>query len=206
MFTLISVWLQPEKTLEDVLENKSLLYGCFILILGSLSVGLTLLLGTRIFSELAFLTRFLIVSGLMFSGIVIGWMLHAVFYLWIGKILGGSGGLRDMLRVTSIGIIPFIAILPFHIVVAFFYRNDLSTGEPNSFLVTTMSTELMVISTLILLILSVFSICIVSKAIGVVHQFSALRGLSTIVLTLGFFLIVVIIFLSTTIRFLITYM
>jgi hypothetical protein len=200
----MTIWYQPTKTLEDVLENKSFLYSFFILFLVSLSVGLTLLLGTGVFNELSFFVLILMVSGFTFGVLTIGWMLHAAFYLWIGKILGGSGGFRDMLRVTSVGMIPFIALIPFHIVVASFYRNELSTGDTNSFIVAAMPTELMVISTLLLLILSVFCICIVSKAIGVVHQFSALRGLSTIVLALGFFFVLGIIFLSATIKFLIT--
>lgn len=206
MYTLITIWLQPQKTLEDVLENKSSLYSCFILFLVSISFGLTLLLNTEIFNEFTLLTRVLIVSGLTFGGILVGWMLHAAFCQCIGKILGGSGGFKGILRVTPVGMIPFIAMIPLNIILAYLYGMEIITDVSNSHAITSMSDELLYTSILLMLATSIFSVSILSKGIGMVHQFSSLRGFGTIVLTSALFIVLSIIFLSTSISYLITFM
>ena len=54
--TLISIWTKPMKTLQYVLENKTVSYGFFILFLTSLSTGLVTFAGRGLFDGFPLLT------------------------------------------------------------------------------------------------------------------------------------------------------
>lgn len=185
MNPLLTIWTQPKRTIEYVLEHKTWSYSIFILLLASFSLGLTSFADTGFFLGLPLIV--LVMLGVIFSfvGGVIGWFISAGLYTWVGKWLGGKGSFKDMATVVPLGSIPMIWLFPYNFLLIAVYGRSLFVDSNNIMFSSTVPFFITLLSNFLMFGLGVFSTVIISKAIGVVHQFSAWRGFGTIMIIFG---------------------
>lgn len=192
MNPLLTIWTQPKRTIEYVLEHKTWSYSVFILLLTSLSLGLS------VFADSGFLLGLplilIVIIGVIFSfvGGVIGWFINAGLYTWVGKWLGGNGNFKDMATVSLLGSIPMIWMFPYNILMLAIYGKDLFVDSSSMPFSGPVPFGVILFSNLLMIGLGVFTTIITSKAIGVVHQFSAWRGFGTIMIIVGILLVLMI--------------
>lgn len=194
MNTLLSIWTKPTKTIEYVLANKTYSYGFIILLLASLSTGIVAFAGTGFLEDLPLIGIVLLSILLTYVIAIPAWFINAALYTWIGKMLGGTGKYRQMALIIPIGSIPTIWMLPFNVLVLILYGNKLFDQPTENFGITNMSIGLYILSNLILIGSGIYATVIMSKGIGLVHNFSAWRGFGTIMLLVLFVFILVIVF------------
>lgn len=198
MNPLLSIWSQPKNTVQYMIDHKPISYLIFLAILSSFASGF---LG---FADSGFLVSFslpvilLIISIVSIIGTIIGLGLSAVIYTWIGKLLGGTGTIRNMSYAVAAGFIPNIWMMPLGIIAVILYGKNLFM-QPDIFSITNMSTGFYILHTLILMGVSIYGIVVLSKGIGLVHNFSALRGFGTMMILFGILMVLMIILVGTII-------
>ncbi|GKV64976.1 MULTISPECIES: YIP1 family protein [unclassified Sporosarcina] len=202
MNSLLTIWTQPKRTIEYVLEHKTWSYSVFILALTSLSLGLTVFENSGFLLGLPLIAIVMIGVFFSFTGGVIGWFINAGLYTWVGKWLGGSGNFKDMATVTLLGSIPMIWMFPFNFLMLAIYGKDLFIDSSTMPFSGPVPFGVTLFSNLLMIGLGVFSTVIVSKSIGVVHQFSAWRGFGTIMIIVGILLALMIPFFILLFMFL----
>lgn len=202
MNPLLTIWTQPKRTIEYVLEHKTWSYSVFILALTSLSLGLTVFENSGFLLGLPLIAIVMIGIIFSFTGGVIGWFINAGLYTWVGKWLGGSGNFKDMATVTLLGSIPMIWIFPFNFLMLAIYGKDLFIDSSTTPFSGPVPFGVTLFSNLLMIGLGIFSTVIVSKSIGVVHQFSAWRGFGTIMIIVGILLALMIPFFILLFMFL----
>ena len=192
MNPLLSIWTKPTETINYVLANKTYAYGFFILLLGSISTGIIAFAGTGYLDGLPLLAIVLISILATYVISIPGWFINAALYTWVGKMLGGTGKYKQMALITPIGSIPTIWMLPFNLLVIIIYGKELFALPTSNFGITNMTISLYILSNIILMGLGVYSTVVMSKGIGIVHNYSAWRGFGTIMLIVLFVLILAI--------------
>ncbi|WP_301109550.1 YIP1 family protein [Sporosarcina sp.] len=192
MNPLLTIWTQPKRTIEYVLEHKTWSYSVFILLLASFSLGLTAFADTGFLLGLPLIV--LVMIGVIFSfiGGVIGWFINAGLYTWVGKWLGGKGNFKDMATVVPLGSIPMIWMFPYNFLMLAIYGKDLFVDSSSMPFSGPVPFLVILFTNLLMTALGVFGTVIQSKSIGVVHQFSAWRGFGTIMIIVGIVLVLMI--------------
>lgn len=204
---LISIWTQPKQTIRYVLEYKTWSYSFFILFLVSVSVGITSFAETDILPDLSLPIMILLGILSSFIGAVISLFISSALYTWVGKWLGGKGNLKDMVQMSPIASIPLIWMMPINLLLVFIFGKNLFIDMMNTAdadLFGTLSVVLL-LTNLLILGLSIFNTVILSKGIGIVHQFSSWRGFSTILIVIGLFLALMIPFIIFLVFVLLAY-
>ncbi|WP_158233519.1 YIP1 family protein [Sporosarcina sp. P29] len=207
MNPLISIWTQPKQTIRYVLEYKTWSYSFFILFLVSVSVGITSFAETDILPDLSLPIMILLGILSSFIGAVISLFISSALYTWVGKWLGGKGNFKDMVQMSPIASIPLIWMIPINLLLVFIFGKNLFIDMMNTAdadLFGTLSVVLL-LTNLLILGLSIFNTVILSKGIGIVHQFSSWRGFSTILIVIGLFLALMIPFIIFLVFVLLAY-
>ncbi|WP_158233042.1 MULTISPECIES: Yip1 family protein [unclassified Sporosarcina] len=207
MNPLISIWTQPKQTIRYVLEYKTWSYSFFILFLVSVSVGITSFAETDILPDLSLPIMILLGILSSFIGAVISLFISSALYTWVGKWLGGKGNFKDMVQMSPIASIPLIWMMPINLLLVFIFGKNLFIDMMNTAdadLFGTLSVVLL-LTNLLILGLSIFNTVILSKGIGIVHQFSSWRGFSTILIVIGLFLALMIPFIIFLVFVLLAY-
>lgn len=192
MNPFISIWKEPKRTIQYMIGNKGLGYGLVIILLAALSSSV------MAFSDTGFLEGFslpaiLIISIL--SGLIISipaWFITAALYTWIGKLLGGTGNIRNMCLVVAAGAIPSIWLMPIGIIAVAMYGELLFATPPGDFGFTNMSIGFYFLYNFLLFAVGIFGLVVLSKGIGLAHNFSAWRGFGTVMIFLGILIIIAI--------------
>lgn len=194
MNPIVTIWTQPKETIRYILEYKTWSYSFFILFLASISVGLTSFAETDILLDLSLPVIILLSILSSIIGTIISLFISSALYTWVGKWLGGKGNFKDMVQMTPIASIPLIWMLPINLLLVIIFGKSLfvdmmNTVDPD--VTGTLSTVLL-ITNLLTFALGIFSTVILSKGIGIVHHFSSWRGFGTIMIIVGFFLVLLI--------------
>ncbi|WP_313237811.1 Yip1 family protein [Sporosarcina ureae] len=194
MKPLISIWTQPKQTIRYVLEYKTWSYSFFILFLTSISVGMTSFTETDFLPDLSLPVIILLSIVSSFIGTIISLFISSALYTWVGKWLGGRGNFKDMVQMSPIASIPMIWMMPINLLLVIIFGKDLFVDMMNNAdadVFGTLSTTLM-ITNFLTFSLGIFSTVILSKGIGIVHHFSSWRGFGTIMIVVGFFVVLLI--------------
>lgn len=185
----LSVWTQPKETVRQFIKHDKLRYTVVLVSIAGIGGIITSLQDSGLFQDMPL--AFWIV-GILFAGILSGFLnlgINSLLYTWIGKLYGGHGKLRDMAIAIGPTMIPQIFTLPLLIFYVLYY-GERFFAAPADFSFTSIPLGAYLLITLLIAITSIWSLVIASKAIGVVHGFSSLRGFGVIMTIVGILVIV----------------
>jgi hypothetical protein len=196
MNPLFSIWTQPSATIRFIVDHKSMRYAFMLISISALINSIMAFADLGLFNGFPlFITLVLVLFfGLLFG--LAGWGIAIVAYTWIGKLLGGTGTMHNMGLATGASAIPIIWTAPIGFIAISLYGQQLF-ATPTGPLGTNMSVGFFFLQTWIMLGISVFGLIVQSKAIGIVHNFSALRGFGTMMLFMCFIGVISIIILGS---------
>ncbi|MCM3711904.1 Yip1 family protein [Sporosarcina luteola] len=194
MNPLLSIWTQPTKTLQYMLEKKSVGYGFLIFLLGSISTGVISTATTGWFNGLPLFIVVFMSIVTSYAGALLGWVIVSALYTWIGKWLGGTGIFSDMIHVTPASTIPMIWLAPMNFLILAIYGSRLFETPTENFGLTNLPLGVYILMNLISFGVGIYGTVISCKAIGLVHGFSAWRGLGVVAILMGFGIILAIVF------------
>lgn len=196
MNPFFSIWTQPSKTILYIIEHKPISYPFVLISISSLTGSLLAFADSGLFADfsLSSTVSLVLILGL-FSGLA-GWGIAIIAYTWFGKLLGGTGTMRKMSLVIGVTAIPIIWTAPIGIIAVFLYGKQLFE-KPDGLFVTNMDFGFYFLETWIMLVISVFGLVLLSKGIGIAHNFSSWRGFGTIMLFSGFMFVISIIILGS---------
>lgn len=196
MNPLISIWSQPSTTIRYIIDHKSMMYPFMLISISALINSIMAFADLGLFNGLSlFTTLVVILFSSLLSGLA-GWGIIIVAYTWIGKLLGGTGTMRKMGLATGASAIPMIWTAPIGFIAISLYGQQLF-DTPTGPLGTNMSVGFFFFQTWIMLAISIFILVVQSKAIGIVHNFSAWRGFGTMMLFMFFIVVISIIILGS---------
>ncbi|KXH84036.1 YIP1 family protein [Sporosarcina sp. HYO08] len=185
MNPFLSIWKHPSQTIQYIVDHKTIPYALMLIAFSSLASSFMGFADSGFFEQFPFpLILFLVLFLSLLIGTA-GFGLTVVAYTWIGKLLGGSGKMRQMGLAVAAGTIPTIWTAPIGIIALFLYGEQLFATPTNPFGITNMSIGFYILNAVIMMGISIFSIVVQSKAIGIVHQFSAWRGFGTLLIFAG---------------------
>jgi Yip1 domain len=187
---LLSIWSQPKNTVQYMIDNKPISYLIFLAILSSLASGVFSFADNGFFEDFSLPVILLFVTILSILINIAGLGLSAVIYTWLGKLLGGTGKIRNMSYAVAAGYIPTIWTMPIGIIAVILYGKNLFMQPVGDFAITNMSLGFYLFHSLILMGVSIFSLIVLSKGIGIVHDFSAWRGFGVIMIFIGIIILI----------------
>lgn len=191
MNPLFSIWAEPKKTLTYLIEHKTIGYGLMIAIIASLGSGIMAFADTGWLVDFSLPAIFAISFGAVLVISIPAYFINALMYTWVGKLLGGTGSWRKMCLVLAGGALPMIWTMPIGIIAIVVYGKTLFAEPEGIFTITNMSPGFYMLYTIVLMGLSIFSTVILSKGVGLVHNFSAWRGFGTIMIYAGIVFVLV---------------
>lgn len=185
MKPFLSIWARPTETIQYVLDHKTLSYSYLILVMATLAIAPLTITQLLFIEEIPLIGILLIGFFGLFILTTAGWFLNSALYTWIGKWLGGTGTYKKMLAVVPLGSLTAIYILPFSWAMMFaliILRYVDSDAAATVFVILFALSPIVFLG---LMGLSVYGTVIMSKAIGIVHNFSAWKGFGTIGILMG---------------------
>lgn len=191
MNPFLSIWSQPKETVRYVLEYKTWSYSFFILFLSAASVGLTSFADIDSMADFPLVAIVPIAIITTFLGSIISLFISAGLYTWVGKWLKGRGNFSDMFQMIPVASIPFIWMMPINLLLLTIFGRDLlvDTSDP-SVLMSSQAAVFLLLTNLLTLGLGIYSTVILSKGIGIVHQFSSWRGFGVLMIIFGIVLVI----------------
>ncbi len=193
MNPFLTIWTKPNETVRYVIQEKNLVFGILVTAIASLSSSVFLFADTGLMDNFSLPVILLlsVLISVIFS--IPFYFINGAAYLLIGKMLGGVGRYRKVCLAVSNGSLPSLAMLPVSILAVVLYGKDLYKEPADMFAITNMSPGFYLFYSLVMLGVSIYGIVILSKAIGAVHQFSALRGFGATLIYMGIIFIISII-------------
>jgi hypothetical protein len=176
-----------------MIDNKPISYLIFLAILSSLASGVFSFADNGFFEDFSLPVILLFVTILSILINIAGLGLSAVIYTWLGKLLGGTGKIRNMSYAVAAGYIPTIWTMPIGFIAVILYGKNLFMQPVGDFAITNMSLGFYLFHSLILMGVSIFSLVVLSKGIGIVHDFSAWRGFGVIMIFIGIIILIAIV-------------
>lgn len=192
MNPLLSIWSRPTETLRYMLEKKSIGYGFLIFLLSSISGGSIAMAATDIFGGMPLVFIVIISIIIAYGSGLIGWVITAGLYTWVGKWLGGKGKFADMMYITPAAAIPTIWVAPMNFLILAVYGSRLFELPTDNFGITNLPLGIYFLQNLITLGVGIYGTVIASKGIGLVHGFSAWRGFGVIAIIFGIFFVIMV--------------
>lgn len=195
MNPFIAIWKEPKNTIQYLLDHKTVSYGVLLAVLSALSTAVFGFADTGLLASfsLPIILIFSILLAIMIS--LAGWGISSVVYTWIGKLLGGTGTIRNMSFAVAASFIPSIWLMPLGLIAVILYGETLFNEPTRNFGLTNMSISFYILYNLLLLAASIYAVVILSKGIGIVHNFSAWRGFGTVMIFMAIGLIILTVFL-----------
>jgi len=179
----LSVWTKPKETIRQIVETKTIWFAIFIGAIGGIGSLLSGFQDSGISPTLSF-GLILVLSFI--AGPIIGALsslITGAFYTWVGRLLGGTGEMKDMIKATAAMYIPLIPMAIVYIIFALVYGELFFVApEPLSYELSSIPTGAYMLLISISLFFGIWSTIIACKGIGIVHNFSSWRGLGTILI------------------------
>ncbi|WP_169713809.1 Yip1 family protein [Paludifilum halophilum] len=177
---LKTIWLQPRKTISELLESDKRVYILFVLLAG---IGLRLDQSSN--NNLADQTSmgYVLISALLFGPIIglIAWFFYSGLTHLVVRWFGGSGTWRETRLVFAWSTIPMIAKLLLWIPLLLFFGSDLFTAVTPTIDSGIGPFSLFMLFGLLELILSIWFFVILSQGLSEVHGFSAWKGFWSVI-------------------------
>lgn len=189
----LSVWTKPKQTIKQVMETKNILFTVLIAGLAGIGSGLINVQDSGFNEGLP--TIMVIVLALVLGPIIgiAGVFIVSGLYVLIGKLLGGSGTYREMVKAMGPAYIPQVGVALIYLLLALIYGEMfIMEPDPSTFAITSIPIGVYIATLLISVVLGVWGTVITCKAIGIVHQFSSLRGFGVILLVAALFFLLLI--------------
>lgn len=197
---LLTIWTRPTATMEYMKNETTTKYAIFILALAALATGGYQAGNTGFFNDLPLAALIPLLITSTFVGGIVSWIIGSALYTWIGKgIFSGTGKFTEMLRVVPATSIPMIWMAPVNYwIIAAYGKLAIEVPPEGSLVFTYLPLTVYFLVNLITIALGIYGVVVSSKGIGLVHGFSAWRGLGVnlIVLAAAFLIIFVILFLG----------
>lgn len=194
------IWLRTRETVRFVIDRKSAKYIILLIILTGFASGLIGFMNTRSADRepWAAVLQALITGPI---GSAFGYFLGAAVLTLVGRLFKGTATYQEMFKALATAQIPQIWLLPLLIIWAF--------ASPATFFADRTDVEgdpLVVIMSIVMAVVSVWTFIIVCKAVGEAHRVSSWKGffivvLPGIIITLFVLLIVFVLFASFFNRF-----
>ncbi|GEM_PF-4229382 len=195
MNPFLSIWSRPTETIQYVLDHKPLSYSFLLLALATITMAPLSASQFLFIEELPVAAVLFIAVFGLYAASLVGWILNAALYTWVGKWLGGTGTFKGMLSIVPLGSLPVIWVKPFSLLLCLALVVLRFTDSALAAAFTVVAIILGPMIMFVIMGLSVYGTVILSKGIGVVHQFSAWKGFGTIAIILGFFVALYVIFM-----------
>lgn len=180
----LSIWTQPKETVRQFIEHNKLGYSMLLVSIAGIGGVITTLQDSGWFQDLSLP---LWIIGILLAGVFSGFLnmgLNSLLYTGIGKLYGGTGKVRDMAIAIGPTMLPQIFVLPVLVVYVLLY-GERFFAAPAEFSFTSIPLGAYLLLTLLIAVAAVWSLVIASKAIGVVHGFSSMRGFAVIMTLVG---------------------
>jgi len=179
----LSVWTQPKETVRQVVETKTIWFAIFISSFMGIGSALSSVQDLGLTSTVSYglILFFCLLLGPILG--VLSLFIPGVFFTWIGRLLGGTGKMKDMFKAVGAMHIPQSVITLACLFFVLIYGELFFVGpDPNSF--STSSLPFGAYSTLLLIttVFGIWTTFVCCKGIGVVHNFSSWRGFGTIII------------------------
>lgn len=188
----LSVWTQPKETVRQFIKNDKLGYTMILVSIAGIGGMIASLQDSGWFQDLSL--AFWII-GIFIAGIISGFLnlgINSLLYTLIGKLYGGHGRTRDMAVAIGPMMIPQIFVVPVLIFYVLLF-GERFFAAPEGFDLTSIPVGAYLFLLLLMLVTGIWSIVISSKAIGVVHGFSSMRGFGVFMTIVGIFIILMLI-------------
>ncbi|MBO1911173.1 YIP1 family protein, partial [Microvirga sp. 3-52] len=189
------IWSQPKNTVQYMIDNKRISYLVFLAILASLATGILAFADSGLFEGFSLPVILVIVTILSIIISIASWGFGSLVYTWIGKWLGGTGTIKNMSYAVAAGLIPTIWTMPIGFIAVILYGKSLFSQPVGDFAITNMSTGFYLIQNLLIFGVSIYGLVVLSKGIGLVHNFSAWRGFGAVMIFLGISILIAIVVL-----------
>lgn len=182
---LLTIWSQPTETLRYLKNETTTGYAILIFAIAALASGGYQAGSSGLFSNLPLGALIPLCILLTFVGALISWVIGAAIYHWIGKgMFGGTGTFSEMLRVVPGTTLPTIWLAPVNYLVILGYGKLAFEAPPaEAFAITNLPMGVFLISMFLTFAVGIYSTVISCKGIGLVHGFSAWRGLGVVLVT-----------------------
>lgn len=192
---LTDIWLRTRETVRFVIDQKPAKYIILLIVLTGFASGLIGLMNTRNADMQVWVAIFqALISGPI--GSAFGYFLGAAVLMLVGRLFKGTATYQEMFKALATAQIPQIWLLPLLIIWAF--------ASPATFFADRTDVEgdpVVVIMSVIMAVVSVWTFVIVCKAVGEAHRVSSWKGffivvLPGIIITIVVLLIVFVLFAS----------
>lgn len=189
-----AIWLKTRKAVRYTIEAKTMGYVILLVLLAGIGSGLMGLQSSGL-NDTVPTWLFLIGTIILFPILgLIGTAITSAVYLVVGKLFKGRSTYTEMFKAVAAAMIPYIWLAPVLILWVLiapelYFADPFMMVEPSGAAVASS-----ILYGVILVVISIWSIVIQSKAIGEAHQFSSWKGFFTILipgLLIGFIVIVI---------------
>lgn len=179
---IFTIATKPRETIQFLLKNRKFSYFIFVGIVGSFASAISGLIGSNL--EPKFTLGDVVYSNIV-SSVALFFLttaLTAILLVIFGKTFGGQGKFKDMFRVMSMTMVPYIWVLPI-----FLFWMQLA---PETFFVLKNVEETVGIvmgqfaGICLFLVMTVWSIIISLVGISVVHKMTKWKAFFTYILSL----------------------
>ena len=193
-----AIWLKTRKTVRYVIEEKSMGFVILLMILSGISSGLVGAFDSE-------MNQMIPVWGIILGSVIAGpffiliiYAVMAGIYLITGKLFKGTGTYSELFKATGTAAIPQIWLLPVYLIwiVAapgtYFADPMGTTGDGGGLIIT-------IAGSVIITVVTIWSIFINAKAIGEAHRISSWKGFFTIMIpsiVIGIVIAVIVILLA----------
>lgn len=188
----LSVWHEPRVATRYVIEHKTILFPIVLAMIGGIIGFISESFADDSYLNFSFPGAFLVSILLGALAGIVGWGISTGLMTLIGKIFGGKATLKEMSLALGVSYIPSI-------VVALLLVIDAVILGPQLYDETFYSggqTGWLILSSILKLILSIWTFFINVKAVSEAHRFSSWLGFFTVIIPtlLLILLIIVIVF------------
>ncbi|WKA56855.1 YIP1 family protein [Planococcus shenhongbingii] len=176
-----AIWLKTRETVRYLIEEKSMGYVILLMLLSGISSGLVGAFNTEL-NEL--MPVWGIILGSIIAAPIFILLIYAIMagiYLVAGKIFKGVGTYQDLFKATGAATIPQIWLIPVYLIwmlaapETYFAQPDGMQGDGGGLILT-------IFGSVLITVVTIWSIFINSKAIGEAHRISSWKGFFTIMI------------------------
>lgn len=188
-----SIWTKPRATVRQIIAEQRSGFIFLLLVLSgyaSILIGALDTAANESFGILALLIGGLIASPLVAA---IGNAIGSLISLLVGKIFKGTATYDEMFRALLAGQIPQMWLIPVMLLWIFFLPSSFFINSPTGYSGGDFVLNLLL--SVILFIISVWTLVVQSKAIGEAHGLSAWKGFVIILIPLLTFSLMVLLFI-----------
>lgn len=173
---LTAIWLRTRETVRFVINHKSVKYIILLIVLTGFTSGLIGFMNTRSanMEPWAAILQALVTGPI---GSAFGYFLGAAVLTFVGRLFKGTATYQEMFKALVTAQIPQIWLLPLLLVWAL--------AAPATFFADRTDVEgdlLVVIMSIVMAVVSVWTFIIVCKAVGEAHRVSSWKGFFIVVI------------------------